>query len=357
MPEQTGKKIYNIAIKQRKESNKLTNSNLSELKRLNKQVNQKVSAKYKTFLTKILDSNNDGLIDRKMSNLSKVSGLLRDLENKVFNPYKSKYATISKRLRSEQFRLRREKTREINKILKDEEGITQKQVKIFTDTFNTIFDRIKKKEFENINFLIKKWRKHSYDTMFRGIIDGMNIEKVMNLLYTQDSTLKIGSSFEQSTEAEMLIAAVTERTEYVLEEAEKNNYTYCWNSNPMDPRTKPICADATLAGVIPKEEMENVYGFPPRYICRCDLTFTRPEWTAINKGINKAINDRRKVFLNDLITSPDSFQKSSWIVNGKTVIPSDPARAKGDLYYKDVEEMIDLLSGNPVPEFEEDEVE
>ena len=361
MSQSTGRKIYNTSIKTRKNSNKLADAYLNDLRKLNKQVNQKVSKQYREFLTEILDSNNDGLIDRKMSNLSKVNRLLRNLENKVFNPYKSKYAIISKQLRKEQFRLRREKTREINKILKDDEGISQKQAKIFTETFNTILKRIQQREFENINFLIKKWRNFSYDIFFRGITDGMNIEKVMNLLYTQDGTLRIGSSFEQSSEQEMIIAAVTERTNYVLEEAKKNNYTYCWNSNPMDKRTKPICADATLAGVIPKEEMGQTYGFPPRYICRCDLTFTRPEWTDINKGINKAIDDRRKELLKLLIESPASFQKSLWIIRkgpgrGTKVIPKDIQRAQGDLYYKDVSDMIDKLTLTQVPDFDEDDL-
>ena len=66
-------------------------------------------------------------------------------------------------------------------------------------------------------------------------------------------------------------------------EAERIGLTWCYNANPDDKATTPVCRAATRAGVMPKEEMIEKHGKPPRldkmyHLCRSKLIYVDPEW-------------------------------------------------------------------------------
>ena len=111
MSEKTGIKIYKESIKIRKESNRLSDQSIKDLKKLNKTLHDKIKSEYQRFLFKDLDANQDGFIDRKNSNLVKIGKLQNKIEDRLFTPYKSKYAKISRKLRKDQLRLRKEKSK------------------------------------------------------------------------------------------------------------------------------------------------------------------------------------------------------------------------------------------------------
>ena len=159
---------------------------------------------------------------------------------------------------------------------------------------------------------------------------------------------------------ETMLATMTsigeQRTSYIRKKAEESGYKFCWNANPMDPQTKPECIDASVAGVISEEAMGNDYGFPPRYICRCEIVYTRPEWVRVNQGINSALEDRRNVLVQSLIDAPR--QMTSWKVKGKVVRAVDITRLQGNLMYKETADKLKLLvDRGMVPDFEYDEFE
>jgi hypothetical protein len=79
---------------------------------------------------------------------------------------------------------------------------------------------------------------------------------------------------------------------YVQQEGLKEVF----NSNPMDERTKPICASATSAGIISIKQMESAYGNPPRMICRCDLVYINPKWKDVKQDIGQLIEEQKKAW-------------------------------------------------------------
>jgi len=102
-----------------------------------------------------------------------------------------------------------------------------------------------------------------------------------------------------------------------------------FNSNPMDDRTKPICAAATLAGIIPVDQMESSYGVPPRMLCRCDLVYIDPEWKDVQADIEKHLDE----------------QKENW-----RKILNDLPRRKDGHFYSNVQKQLDVLSGKLTPQ-------
>jgi hypothetical protein len=121
----------------------------------------------------------------------------------------------------------------------------------------------------------------------------------------------------------------------------------------MDQRTKPVCIEATLAGVIPEREMAAGYGFPPRFICRCEIAYTRGEWGEFNNAINGEIRSARSRLIEELNNAPK--QLSQWFVGTNLVIPSDPVRAAGNKMYADIEEKLDTAESTEVPDFDYEE--
>jgi hypothetical protein len=203
--------------------------------------------------------------------------------------------------------------------------------------------------YRNIENIMIKWRNYVYDLFFAAITQNWRASRLIDSWTTPEGYLKIGSSLEGMTEVEASMAAVAERTTYLQENAKRNGYTYCWNVNPMDQRTKPACIEASLAGVIPEETMGTDYGFPPRYVCRCEIAYTRGEWTELNGSINKEISKVRVRLIEELNDAPK--QKPFWYVGDTKVVPKDPERASGEKMYKDIEEKLAVAEGMTVPEF------
>jgi len=100
------------------------------------------------------------------------------------------------------------------------------------------------------------------------------------------------------------------------------------NSNPMDARTKPICAAATLAGIISIKNMEKTYGVPPRMLCRCDLLYIKEEWKDIQKDVEALIAEQKEKWRDTLTTA---------------------ARRKDGHFYASVEEQLNVLSKDYTP--------
>jgi len=344
-----GKKFYSLAIRSRKDSNKILSDSQADINRLNNIIDKKASTEYMKFLSD-LEKDKDNRLANKNSNIAKINIFLNKTEEKVFNPYKKKYSKVSNST--------------VRDVLKQEKNFIKSRNNLFglenktiiTKDLNARLSNLNKASFQRINQTIKKWHDFAYGVFLRGITQQQTIDKIIEQLLTQFGSIRIGSSFGQSTEAEMIINAVSQRTAFVMEDAKKQNLKCCWNGNPIDRRTKPICLEASIAGVIPEKQMLDTYGPPPRYICRCDLVYTRCEWSDINTGINQTIEERRIKLIDILKSDPDSYQKSSWFanINGekKRIIPNDPTRAAGKLLYKNMEEMIGLLESNPVDEYE-----
>jgi len=101
-----------------------------------------------------------------------------------------------------------------------------------------------------------------------------------------------------------------------------------FNSNPMDDRTKSICAAATLAGIVSIREMESAYGVPPRMLCRCDLIYVNPAWDSVKKDIEDLLSEQRDTWRDTLINSK--------------------RRLDGNLY-SSVEQQLKVLTGELTP--------
>jgi hypothetical protein len=345
-----GKQFYNLADQSRKSSNKILSGGQNKLKSVNNAATKNAIKAYKEFLNRLEKDDEDKLIN-KPTNTAKIRTFLNKLEKKIFGQYKAKYSKISIKTAKNVLKHEQKFLNQRNKLFE----LEAKQ--IFTKEFNKRLDKINKKSFQRINQTIKKWHNFAYRSILRGITQKQTPEEVIKNLITPSGSSRIGSSFSQATEAEIIINAVTQRTAFVMEDAKLQDLRCCWNANPIDPRTKQICLEASMAGVIPEKEMIDVYGPPPRYICRCDFVYTRCEWTSVNRGINQAIEERRVKLIDIMKADPNSYQKSSWLVSmgpgkrKKRVIPDDPTRAKGQLLYKDTEQMIELLETSEVPEY------
>jgi hypothetical protein len=175
-----------------------------------------------------------------------------------------------------------------------------------------------------------KWEDYAYRTLMNGVLAGSNVEAVRSLLFTDTGNIKIGSSLEQEVNFEAAQAITEQRTNATRAAGKQLGLTYAFNFNPMDGLTKPECISATTAGCIPLDEMEDAYGFPPRWICRCDLVVTDPAWGGLNTSINKAIDQRRTEMLD--------------------IIKELPKRKDGLPYRYDITR-IDLLLSRRVPDY------
>ena len=338
-------KFYKFNIEQTKANTRSDKKYLDLLVNLNRKTESKIQKKYLSFLS-VFDGDNDGRLDNSNVNLSKIGGQIKWLTDNIFTPYKSKFLKISKESGKAIEKQQNDYFKKRNKILKDS-GIEIKSGGIYTKNFSGIINKLDKNTVIQLNTVIDKWSKFYYDTLFRGITQQQTIQKVIENLITPNGHIRIGSSFSQSTEANMLMSQVAKRTAFVQADAKKQGLDAVWNANPMDRRTKPICMRASLAGVISEQAMADEYGFPPRWLCRCDAVYTRSEWTEINQGINQGIEERRLKLIDMLKTDPASFQKSVWFIgkgkNKKKVVPKDAKRSSGELYYKSIDDTIKLL--------------
>ncbi len=205
-----------------------------------------------------------------------------------------------------------------------------------------------------------KWTNYFPHIIRTAISTGQNPTRTRDLLLLPNGHIRVGSSLEEAIYKESAMDLLRQRTAETISEANRLKLTHCWNANPMDRLTKPICASATTAGIIPLQDMEDNYGLPPRFVCRCDLMITDPAWTEINQGVHQAIEQRRKEVIQELQDLPG--QMTNWRVGGYTradgtqVVGSvrqaqDPLRAEGLRRYQETEDKIAIWSEREVPDF------
>jgi hypothetical protein len=321
---------------------------LREIRKLNRKVNKVVRATYGAVVDHLDTFPNSQVIESTIDNLEKLSNFMPHFDEFLMS-YGEEFQKIYDSMRFELFHQLKDKEQRLMKVL-EKMGIKDDRVTASEGTL-ALMNEIVGNLYRNIDLLRSKWRSYVYDTIFNGITSGSNKQALKESLLTELGNIKIGSSMEEMSEAEASKAAIRERIAYVQQQAKENGYKYCWNVNPMDALTKPICAEATMAGVIKEEEMGNVYGFPPRFICRCDIAYTRGEWTEFNQAINTNLREVKKRWVQELIDAP--HQKASWFRGMTLVIPSDPVRAAGEKLYADIKEKLDLANKTDVPDFEQ----
>lgn len=105
-------------------------------------------------------------------------------------------------------------------------------------------------------------------------------------------------------------------------------YREVFNSNPMDERTKPICASATMAGIISITEMAGTFGMPPRMLCRCDVVWVKPAWIDVKNDVKELVDEQRVQWRRTLISQP---------------------RRKDGKYYSTVNEQLKVLDKKLTP--------
>ena len=248
--------------------------------------------------------------------------------------------------------------KEAKKILK-KEGIEVNYGDIPDKTKQLLRDLGDDSSSQIVSFF-NKWVHYFPHIIRTAISTGQNPARTRELLLLPNGHIRVGSSLEEAVYREAAMDLLRQRTAQTVSEAQRLKLTHCWNANPMDSRTKPICASATTVGIIPLQDMEDNYGFPPRFVCRCDLMITDPSWVEINQGVNQAIEQRRKEVIKELQDLPS--QMTSWRVSGYTRADGtrvagsmreaqDPLRAEGLRRYQEVEDRIEIWSEREVPEY------
>lgn len=345
-----GQQFVAASFKSKKEGDAIFNELDKALKKMNRKIHTLALKKYQALLDRLVTASEAAILVSSMDNLERLSSFMPDLEP-ILNLYRVEYRQVYMSFRKDLFGQMADKEARLMTVMK-KMNVTDDRVTIDQPTLN-LLDAINENMYRNIENIMVKWRNYVYDLFFAAITQNWRASRLIENWTTPEGYLKIGSSLEGMTEVEASMAAVAERTTYLQENAKRNGYTFCWNVNPMDQRTKPDCIQASLAGVIPEEEMGTNYGFPPRFVCRCEIAYTRGEWSDLNKSINKEISKVRIRLIDELKDAPK--QKSSWerIVGGKstTVTPKDPERASGEKMYKDIEKKLATAEGMTVPEF------
>jgi hypothetical protein len=349
--EKIGISLFKESVKGKKHGDVVLDSLQKALARLNKEATKETTRLYESVFKKMNINNSTGLIVNSVENLALVSEMTGGLEP-ITDNYRAAYGQLIRDYREESLATLAEKESRIEHHLgkidmrEDRKGLTP-------EAFGQIAV-LNEKNYRKVNALLLKWKDTVYDLFLSGVNRGLDLIAFRNSFYNKTGTIKIGSSLEEETVAASMQAVTEQRTAFVRQKAKENNYTYCWNANPMDPQTKPICLEASLAGVIPEGTMGTDYGFPPRHICRCEVVFTRREWVNINQGVNQAIRERRKVLIDALENAPK--QKSYWFwtdpyENRKKVWSDDPLKASGDKMYKETADKLVLVNSKTVPDY------
>jgi len=344
-------KIQGEIEKSARESGKFFDNVLEELAALNKATEGVATRLYDGVLRMLVLHPATGIPENSVKNLSLVGKLMNGLE-KIQGRYRSEYGRLARSFREEGVGLVADKERRFSRLFRSlgvEDGRDGREFD--RETFDML-DLLHKDGLMRVNQMLERWKVVAYNTFHSSIVKGLPPLEMRSAFYNKDGSVKVGSSLEQESTQATMNSVTQQRTAFLRNEAKKEGMTYCWNSNPMDFRTKPECLQATMAGVIPERQMAMEHGFPPRYICRCDITFTRPEWVGVNTAVNAAIDDRRQSLLVEMMKSPDSYQKAKWKRKGKWIYPKeDILRLQGNKMYAEVERKIDLLA-DPIPEFE-----
>lgn len=319
---------------------------LRSIKRLNKEVHGKAIQTYNRLTDSLDTTSRPVLFISSMENLERLSYFMSTFDA-LANEYRVAFKRTYDSHRADLFEGMKDKEERLMKVI-ERIGIKDDRITASQSTLK-VMNAINEMMYKNINDMLVKWRSYVYDIYFQAITAQESKSTLREKFTTPHGYLKVGSSLEEISESEAAIAAVREKTAYVQAKAKENNYTYCWNVNPMDQRTKDVCISATLAGVIPEKEMGTNYGFPPRYVCRCELAYVRKDWTELNQSINNEIKTVRERLIDELLNAPK--QMSFWYVGTTKVVPKDPIRAAGDKMYADIEAKLALVEGTEVPEF------
>jgi hypothetical protein len=345
-----GRKIYKEAITSWRQSNRTLARMEKELASLNRQTSRAARALYKRVL-KGLDITPYGTVENNVDNLSKVQILTGQLEP-ILTEYRMKFGDLIRTFREEVLLGVRDKEERAERQLK-RVGITEDRIGMSEENFN-ILALLNEKNFRKINEMLLKWKNTVYDIFMSGVAKEMDLVSFESQFYNKDGSVRIGSSLEQESVQHAMVSVTEQRTAYTRQKAKENGYTYVWNDNPLDRRTKPICLEASFAGVISEKDMSERFGFPPRFICRCDLVYTRPEWADINEAINDSIRQRKVELAEEILDAPK--QVPYWYWKGRKVYPDDIVRMQGNKMYKEDLDKLDLLIGTEVPTFTESKV-
>lgn len=351
--EEIGRQIVEAVWRNEKHSSIFFTSLQKQLSKLNAKTTKEATKLYDKILS-LLDLK-DKLVENSVDNLSKVSKLMLGID-KIQRVYRKEYGKTIKIARQENQELIKDREDKITKLL-SKVDIVERSRTLMSKENKTLLNMINQQGYKRINQTLEKWKNFAYDMFYIGVTRGMVIEDFKSLFYTDVGTLKIGSALAQEVEMDTMISITGQRAAFLQQRAKELGYKYCWNSNPMDMRTKPECIGACLSGVITEVEMGSVHGFPPRFLCRCELVYTKGEWAGVNKGVNGAIAIRRLQLLDELKAAPN--QMSAWMRLGKEVhvdAGKYPLRAAGMKPYKEIEDKIKLIEDMKVPDFEFDEL-
>lgn len=298
-----GRALYDAMIENKKIQDRLFDKEQKVLKGLNKWA----ASEERKILNEVIGSlktNDNNLIETTPGNLAKSSVLMGKVKT-LQEKYKKKWLSIVTDSGKEFFKANADKIDSFNDVITSV-GIAPATKKV-SDKGKQEVSVIQKVSEARLNSILKKWAEFVRSTFNSLIVQKTPIAEATARFFQENGHIKIGSSLDEESEIEALMRAVEERTAYQRDQAAINGYTCCWNSNPMDKRTKPECIEATSAGVIPESKMSSDHGFPPRNICRCDITFVRCEWKRINDGINEAITESRNKLKAELLAASSSY--------------------------------------------------
>ena len=344
-----GKQFVKQALIAKRQSDKLYNTIIDDIKKINKWYHKKSIGLY-DMLIDHFDMQSKVIIANSMDNLEKLSIWMPAFDlmlNQYRNDFRKKYESNRVNL----YEVIKDKEYRIMKVVA-KMGVTDDRVTATDESIglmNAIFDNV----YINIDTMLLKWRGYAYDAFFQGVTQSLTKERLRDKFVNSTGSLRIGSSLEETSELEASIGAVSAKTAYLQQKAKENGYKYCWNANPMDRRTKPICMQASLAGVISESDMIGQYGLPPRFVCRCEIVYTRGEWVELNQSINEELRHVRRRLIDELDDAPK--QLTQYWIAGKLIIPTDPIRRAGDKMYSDIEEKLAVANANEVPDFEYEE--
>jgi hypothetical protein len=337
-----GKGIYKDSIKWKRNGDKVLDKIERELGILNRTTTNAARRLYNSVIKRLV-TDQEGMIVNSVSNLSQAQFLTTGLDP-ITSRYREVYGEMFRKHREELFDNMVEREARIAKRL---EIIGEKENRAeLTEESWGIISVINEQNLRKVNNMLLKWKETVYDIFVAGVVKSLDPVQLLESFFTTTGSLKIGSSLEEESVAAAMYSATEQRNSFNRQRAKELNYDYCWNANPMDQRTKSECISATIAGVIPEKEMGTIYGFPPRHICRCELIYTRGEWTGVNEAINSEIRGQRTSLLEELYSAPT--QVASWIWKGKRIMA--PAARAGQPY-AEVQEKIDLLESMEVPEY------
>lgn len=341
-----GQQFVHQAFIAKRKSDSFMNDLVKRLSYMNKSFRKIAIRSYDRLIDRFVMD--DSMILTSMENYELLSAYMAEFDL-ILNRYRVEYRKTYESNRAELFTIVKDKELRLMKVLK-RIGIEDDRITISQNNL-TIVNEINRKMYKNVEAILIKWRNYVYDTFFQGITQSQTKETLRANFLNENGTLKIGSSLEGMTELEAAMGIVAERTAFLREKAKENGYAMCWNVNPMDHRTKPICMEASLAGVIREAEMGNVYGFPPRYVCRCEIAYTHEDWGEFNQAINNELKSVRLRLIDELRDAPR--QLAQYYIAGKLVLPTDPVRRAGLKMYADIEEKLQTALENEVPDIME----